>query len=225
MRQCSRLQEFACTRSSPSRCRSPSTRPIGAPVNAGGRPIPPGRRTRHRSPQGRAPRRPQLPQKSPRTCANAVLAATGCNFRRLLAWLAPDLARLHPRRPHRSRAAYGSQRRLTPDTLATTGGVPHGSAPDRYRLAGPRRSPTVRPSRLALRSHWGLDAQAHRASPLIARPCNASHRRAYVRRARGERWRCGREAEGGGLLNRYRVVKPYRGFESLRLRQLRSIIL
>jgi hypothetical protein len=31
--------------------------------------------------------------------------------------------------------------------------------------------------------------------------------------------RCGREAEGGGLLNRYRVVKLYRGFESLRLRQ------
>ncbi len=25
---------------------------------------------------------------------------------------------------------------------------------------------------------------------------------------------CGRVAEGGGLLNRYRVVKPYRGFES-----------
>jgi hypothetical protein len=32
-------------------------------------------------------------------------------------------------------------------------------------------------------------------------------------------WRRGRVAEGGGLLNRYRVVKPYRGFESLRLRQ------
>ena len=31
-------------------------------------------------------------------------------------------------------------------------------------------------------------------------------------------WRRGRVAEGGGLLNRYRVVKPYRGFESLRLR-------
>jgi hypothetical protein len=30
--------------------------------------------------------------------------------------------------------------------------------------------------------------------------------------------RCGRVAEGGGLLNRYRVAKPYRGFESLRLR-------
>jgi hypothetical protein len=35
-------------------------------------------------------------------------------------------------------------------------------------------------------------------------------------------WRCGRVAEGGGLLNRYRVVKPYRGFESLRLRQYSS---
>ncbi len=30
---------------------------------------------------------------------------------------------------------------------------------------------------------------------------------------------CGREAEGGGLLNRYTAEKPYRGFESLRLRQ------
>jgi hypothetical protein len=29
---------------------------------------------------------------------------------------------------------------------------------------------------------------------------------------------CGRVAEGGGLLNRYRLVKAYRGFESLRLR-------
>ena len=27
-------------------------------------------------------------------------------------------------------------------------------------------------------------------------------------------------AEGGGLLNRYRVLKPYRGFESHPLRQL-----
>ena len=31
--------------------------------------------------------------------------------------------------------------------------------------------------------------------------------------------RRGRVAEGGGLLNRYRLVKAYRGFESLRLRQ------
>src|SRR5712672_1668763 len=31
-------------------------------------------------------------------------------------------------------------------------------------------------------------------------------------------WSCGREAEGGGLLNRYTVEKPYRGFESLRHR-------
>jgi hypothetical protein len=40
------------------------------------------------------------------------------------------------------------------------------------------------------------------------------------RRAYRPCWRRGRVAEGGGLLNRYRVVKPYRGFESLRLRHL-----
>jgi hypothetical protein len=39
-----------------------------------------------------------------------------------------------------------------------------------------------------------------------------------LRRAYPPYRRCGRVAEGGGLLNRYRVVKPYRGFESLRLR-------
>jgi hypothetical protein len=43
--------------------------------------------------------------------------------------------------------------------------------------------------------------------------CGSPPRRAYP-----PQWSCGREAEGGGLLNRYRVVKPYRGFESLRLR-------
>src|SRR5580704_490900 len=39
-------------------------------------------------------------------------------------------------------------------------------------------------------------------------------------RAYPPEWRRGRVAEGGGLLNRYRVVKPYRGFESLRLRHI-----
>ena len=34
---------------------------------------------------------------------------------------------------------------------------------------------------------------------------------------------CGRVAEGGGLLNRYRLVKAYRGFESLRLRHLPAL--
>ena len=32
-------------------------------------------------------------------------------------------------------------------------------------------------------------------------------------------------AEGGGLLNRYRVVKPYRGFESLRLRHHHTLMM
>ena len=48
--------------------------------------------------------------------------------------------------------------------------------------------------------------------------CGRPRRRAYRRC-----WRRGRVAEGGGLLNRYRVVKPYRGFESLRLRHLRGL--
>ena len=48
--------------------------------------------------------------------------------------------------------------------------------------------------------------------------CGPPRRRAY----RPYR-RCGRVAEGGGLLNRYRVVKPYRGFESLRLRQCMAL--
>ena len=43
--------------------------------------------------------------------------------------------------------------------------------------------------------------------------CGSPPRRAYPPQRS-----CGRVAEGGGLLNRYRVVKPYRGFESLRLR-------
>jgi hypothetical protein len=34
-------------------------------------------------------------------------------------------------------------------------------------------------------------------------------------------WRGGRVAEGGGLLNRYRVEKLYRGFESPLLRTTR----
>ena len=64
---------------------------------------------------------------------------------------------------------------------------------------------------------------------------NASFRALYalILYFRGEReklansriyrlWRRGREAEGGGLLNRYRVVKLYRGFESLRLRHYRT---
>jgi hypothetical protein len=65
---------------------------------------------------------------------------------------------------------------------------------------------------LAVSSCWqfqGLD-RGPRNLVLAAR-----HRVGHIEPYR----RCGRVAEGGGLLNRYRVVKPYRGFESLRLRQ------
>ncbi len=44
--------------------------------------------TRHRPRQGRAPHEPQLPQGPHGDAANAILAAAGYNFRRLLAWLA-----------------------------------------------------------------------------------------------------------------------------------------
>ena len=65
----------------------------------------------------------------------------------------------------------------------------------------------------ASRRHSRAQAQRSRCNlrnpACEPRPCRAY--RAHRRR--------GRVAEGGGLLNRYRVVKPYRGFESLRLRQ------
>ncbi len=62
------------------------------------------------------------------------------------------------------------------------------------------------------------------------RSCHLAGARAYVRAHLELHPKCtfphvrrrGRAAEGGGLLNRYRVVMPYRGFESLRLRQLRT---
>ena len=73
------------------------------------------------------------------------------------------------------------------------------------RLHSNFRNPQPPPESLNRSEFAGLKSAA----------CGSPPRRAY----RPYR-RCGRVAEGGGLLNRYRVVKPYRGFESLRLRQL-----
>ena len=93
----------------------------------------------------------------------------------------------------------------------------------------PRSAPQMRPSHTSiskykrsgrLRSNFGNSQpppeslnRSEFAGPKSA-ACGSPPRRAY----RPYR-RCGRVAEGGGLLNRYRVVKPYRGFESLRLRK------
>ena len=78
---------------------------------------------------------------------------------------------------------------------------------DRTELAGlargsrnRRKQPSPRPCTNALNSV--------RSAACGFRPARAY--RPYRRR--------GRVAEGGGLLNRYRLVKAYRGFESLRLR-------
>ena len=55
---------------------------------------------------------------------------------------------------------------------------------------------------------------SHRNSRRVQGTLAGQHRVGHI----GCRRRYGRVAEGGGLLNRYRVVKPYRGFESLCLR-------
>jgi hypothetical protein len=72
---------------------------------------------------------------------------------------------------------------------------------------------------------WGAaDAAPHAASEALpGRPCSGISRNAYWTVGivyQSPVWRRGRAAEGGGLLNRYRVVKSYRGFESLRLRHI-----
>ena len=79
------------------------------------------------------------------------------------------------------------------------------------KLAGERLAePQGLFSRRCPRITTARNSPARSDLPLAARP-----RVGHIRRCR----RRGRVAEGGGLLNRYRVVKPYRGFESLRLRQ------
>jgi hypothetical protein len=68
----------------------------------------------------------------------------------------------------------------------------------------------------ALYRYLGRPVWSRRIAALKPAACGWSLRRAYPPYRS-----CGRVAEGGGLLNRYRVVKPYRGFESLRLRHPR----
>src|SRR5262249_31369673 len=71
--------------------------------------------------------------------------------------------------------------------------------------------------------------KSRRHQILSRRPCHNVPARAYLAEHSVPRIeyldypmrRRGRAAEGGGLLNRYRVVKLYRGFESLRLRHVR----
>ena len=80
-------------------------------------------------------------------------------------------------------------------------------------VAGRDRRRAARRARVAHRALERRDRSAPNARPLTgllaSRPA-LRHTRAFRRR--------GRVAEGGGLLNRYTLVKAYRGFESLRLR-------
>jgi hypothetical protein len=97
--------------------------------------------------------------------------------------------------------------------LARAMGASIAKGPNRAQPCGntcktaPRRAGLVCAQRLRRPCHQMAAARPESAA------CGWPPRRAY-RPLRS----CGRVAEGGGLLNRYRVVKPYRGFESLRLR-------
>ena len=82
-----------------------------------------------------------------------------------------------------------------------------------WKMLHKRHAP---PGRKAANDTTGRPKSASRRG-LQSAACGSARRRAYPRS-----WSCGRVAEGGGLLNRYRLVKAYRGFESLRLRQIRQ---
>src|SRR5882724_2450179 len=136
-----------------------------------------------------------------RRAAIAVCSAARCTFRsehraviESSQRFSGEITRLHgvPRRP--SRQKYAGARNSERDERAS------------MAFPSPRtkvRQP-VTPCSQPLGEHESRQSAA----------CGSPPRRAY--RPYGRR---GRVAEGGGLLNRYRVVKPYRGFESLRLRQ------
>jgi hypothetical protein len=81
-----------------------------------------------------------------------------------------------------------------------------------------RDATLLRPGNGGPRSRRGRTLRSHRrdsANLALAARGRVGHIGCSGRR--------GRVAEGGGLLNRYRVVKPYRGFESLRLRHPPSL--
>jgi hypothetical protein len=89
-------------------------------------------------------------------------------------------------------------------------------------LSGPIQVPASAPIGVRRGRKRRADSAFHRCPQLMctgrmARIASAACGSALCRAYPPHRRR-GRVAEGGGLLNRYRVVKPYRGFESLRLR-------
>lgn len=102
--------------------------------------------------------------------------------------------------------------------------TPEAAVGFRYRRAGAamRKIYSAAPAK----AEWaelaaiGITDPGHRPPDSICDPLFRDPALAAGDRVRhiGHQRSCGRVAEGGGLLNRYRVVKPYRGFESLRLR-------
>lgn len=113
-----------------------------------------------------------------------------------------------------NRRANGSAGRIRVHPLRRMCDV-HATDPCREVGDGGIRSEDVSSDRSIEPRRFSLESLNSRKSPCLkSAACGTPPRRAYR-----PCWRRGRVAEGGGLLNRYRVVKPYRGFESLRLRQ------
>src|SRR5262245_7977073 len=102
-----------------------------------------------------------------------------------------------------------NQRQRRPDRAAAP--VPVQPRLQRTARALRRRPILARPGKLT--SAAGASRRGAHAYAVV----QAAHRYEMSTLRRG-----GRVAEGGGLLNRYRVVKPYRGFESPSLRHFPS---
>jgi hypothetical protein len=146
--------------------------------------------------------------------ADGSASRAGAKWNRILRCFA-----IHPTQPSASHAQAASRAKMMkqlawvkiPKPTLPDSGAPIATPADQSsgaEVAGSapkaRFESSIRAPESINGSDFGSEASA---------ACGTPPRRAY----RPQR-SCGRVAEGGGLLNRYRVVKPYRGFESLRLR-------
>ena len=120
-------------------------------------------------------------------------------------------------RPRHQRAHRLGPPRAVPGNVGGVGqGARHRGARAPRCDRGDRRAVGARP-----RLDGGPEARGvialvrRRLSPTLAAAGPVDYRRPRI-------WRGGREAEGGGLLNRYTAQKLYRGFESLPLRNFTS---
>lgn len=140
--------------------------------------------------------------------ASICISYDGARFRRV--------AKMEPSPSPRSSAACASRSEFLRCGTTSKPCRRSGHRGESYSAAqGGRPKAPQRDTKRAVRAHPSRSSPLNGPAQSTSGACGAPPRRAYP-----PSWSCGRVAEGGGLLNRYRVVKPYRGFESLRLRQM-----